>query len=789
MNVDRTPSSNAGQPEGAPPAHLPVPERSFAIPEETEQEIRVFEAETQRFMSGDLAPERYRSFRLGHGIYGQRQPGVQMVRVKIPGGQLDGRQIRRLAAIAETYGHGIAHVTTRQDVQFHYVPMERVGTVMRELAEVGLTTREACGNSVRNVTACPLSGHLADEAFDVHPYARALSGYLLRNAFCQQLARKFKIAFSSCPEDCAATGIHDIGAAGVVVERGGRSRYGFRIVAGGGLGASPMAAAVVEEFVPVERLLPVSRAILEVFSAHGNRKSKGRARLKFVVHKLGAERFRELVREAEAKLTPEQLQEADLLRWVPEASLALVVGHLAGVPSLVEIRTAQALAAVRPAVWAALAAVSSPESTRRIGAGPGKGLPTTCNGGASEAAFLQWQTGSVRPHRNPSHVIVTVLLPLGDASAPALRALGHLVTRFGEDRARAGQNQDVVLPTVRREDLRPLWDGLAAAGLAEPGAGSALDVTACPGADTCAIGITSSKGLARAVRNELASFAEVAGIDPLRGASIRMSGCPNSCGWHHVASVGLHGVVQTIGGRQIPSYQLHLGGRIAPGEARFGVLSEKVPAKHAPGVIRALFAEWLKERETGEPLEEFLARIPRERVRELIAVERHDAANDLAVDWGQTEAFSTTEIGTGECAGSGVDPTVDPFGGVEAELAQARIFLDAAQGADALATLNRSQYSLARVLLERLGVSPESDEETTGELRARVIDRGFAGEEWNALHDELEGLLRTRTPAGARLEEAHAAVRGVLEAWRGLPARLEALRQNGHNGHGGEVPA
>src|SRR3989454_6438465 len=320
-----------------------LPER-IALPPEAEREIENFEAETARFLAGELSPERYRAFRLAQGIYGQRQPGVQMVRVKIPSGALSGRQLHRLADISERYSTGVCHLTTRQDMQFHFVQLADVPQVMRLLAEAGLTTREACGNSVRNVTACPLTGFIAEELFDVQPYAIAAFAFLVRNPFCQQLARKFKIAFSSCPEDCAATAIHDIGAVGRVIAPGsgpaGReeTRYGFKVLVGGGLGSTPFTAQVLSEFVPVGDLLPTIKAILKVFSDLGNRKNKMKARIKFVVHRLGIEDFRSRVAAALAELTEAERQEAAVPLYVPERFARLGEGYLAGGPSPGEVR-------------------------------------------------------------------------------------------------------------------------------------------------------------------------------------------------------------------------------------------------------------------------------------------------------------------------------------------------------------------------------------------------------------------------------------------------------------------
>jgi sulfite reductase (ferredoxin) len=671
-----------------------------------------------------------------------------MVRVKIPGGVLTGRQIDRLADLAEAFSNGRAHLTTRQDVQFHFVPMEQVPRMMRLLAEVGLTTREACGHSVRNVTACPLAGFLAEEVFDVLPYALAASRYLIRSPFCQQLARKFKIAFSGCPEDCAATSIHDIGAAARLVEEGGRPRRGFRVVVGGGLGPTPFVAQPLREFVPVEDLLPTLRGILEVFADHGNRKNKTRARLKFVVHRVGIEALRRLVDEAVAGLAPEERAEADLGAYVADSegtrcSAGVVDGG--DVPS--------------PPVPAAIPAESFE------GAG---------------AAFRSWRAACVRAHKDPARAIVTVVVPLGDLEAPRLRTLARLVAAYGSDHARVAPQQNLVLPEVLREDLPALHAELAATGLAEPTAGTALDVTACPGADTCALGITSSKGLARALREELSEVARREGLDVLRGVGIKVSGCPNACGRHHVAGIGLHGAAKKVNGRMVPAYQIHLGGREAGGGARIGDALEKVPARRAPGAVAALVRLVRSEAAPGEEFADAAARIPRERVRSALApflVSAGDGA-DLTQDWGREEPFSLEELGTGECAGAGTDAGADPLDPYVVEVGQAGRFMERGLWADALANLNRSQYTLARVVLAALGKAPESDYETTCELRAHVIDRGLMGEAWDAFHARTADLLGTRRPDPAGVRDLHARCGDLAAEARAARAALARRRES-----------
>ncbi|MBI4161462.1 MAG: nitrite/sulfite reductase [Acidobacteria bacterium] len=720
---------------------------SLLLPE-TARELDNFEAEMNRYLRGELSPERWRGFRLAHGIYGQRQPDVQMIRVKIPSGALTGRQLRRLADLSKEFSTGVCHLTTRQDVQFHFVRLSDVPTVMRRLAAVGLTTREACGNSVRNVTACPLTGFIAEELFDVQPYSLATYAYLVRNPFCQQMSRKFKIAFSSCPEDCAATAIHDIGLLGRVLEEDGRSRYGFRVLVGGGLGSTPFTAQLLDDFVPLEDLLPTLKAILEVFTDHGNRRSKMKARLKFVVHKMGIETFRGAVAAAKRDLAPSEREEASLRRYVPLRFDPIVTGHLEGRPALAEIRSAQTRSAA---------------------------TAFTPSGSDGDEDFERWLSCSVRPHQDPERAVVTILFPLGDMEAGRLRTLSRIVTAFGEDHARVARDQNLVLPSALRSDLRALYDALLSAGAAEVGVGTALDVTACPGADTCGLGITSSKGLTRVLRETLAPLASNGGLEDLRGITIKISGCPNSCGQHHIANIGFHGVVKTVAGRQVPAYQLHLGGRIGCGEARIGKALDKIPARNIPGVVSALLTLYRDARGAGESFADFVARLPGEKLSATLKsfVEALPPEEDLTVDWGQEEPFSTDDMGKGECAGAGTDVAVGPFDNYRGEILQASLFMDRGQWVDAVANLNRSQYTLARILLESLGKHPDSDYETTCEIRAQIIDRGHSSERWNDFHREIGFLLRTRRPDPDAVRRAHRLSLDLLEESKGTLAILE----------------
>jgi nitrite/sulfite reductase ferredoxin-like protein len=383
--------------------------------------------------------------------------------------------------------------------------------------------------------------------------------------------------------------------------------------------------------------------------------------------------------------------------------------------------------------------------------------------------------------------VVTVMVPLGDLESSMLRALAGLVAAYGHDQARVAIDQNLVLPDVAREDLPALHRGLARLGLAEAGAGTALDVTSCPGADTCNLGITSSKGVSRAIRSSLAGAAAGGGLDLLRGVTIKVSGCPNACGQHHVAGIGLHGVVKKIGARPAPAYQLHLGGRGGAPEARIGRVSMKLAAKRVPGAVSALLDLYRRRRRDGESFDSFVVRVPVEELNAALAPfdNAGDGGEESFYDWDRTEPYTTAEMGPGECAGAGNDPVEGPLDDYEAELAQTSRFMRRGRWADAAANLNRAQYTLARALLKALGRQPESDYETVCELRARVIDRGHASESWNLLHRDIEDLLRARRPAPIAVRAACRRAHELLAESRATLARLAAQRASAT---GAEVP-
>jgi sulfite reductase beta subunit-like hemoprotein len=531
------------------------------------------------------------------GIYGQRQPGYQMVRVKIPYGGLRPEQIHRLADIVTRHSIGIGHVTTRQDLQFHYVRLEKVREILEALADVGLTTREACGNTVRNVTACHLAGIVHDEIFDVTYAAAAVSRHFLRHPLAQSLPRKFKIAFDGCPRGtCAGLGFHDIG--GVAEIRDGRR--GFRLWVGGGLGNTPKPARLIEDWTPEEELIRTCQAIVEVFNRDGERKNRNRARIKFLVEKLGWDEFARRVFEARARLP------AGFAREALEQAKRDTVEEPPDTLS-----------------W------PSPEP--------------------SDPVYAAWRRENVIAQKQAGFSAVQVLLPIGDVRAAQLHAVAKAAAVYGDGRVRATRWQNLLLRWVRTGNLPALWGKLREAGLAEAGAQRLGDITSCPGADTCNLGITSSRGLARALRNLLLETPEA--FAAARDLQVKISGCPNSCGQHSIADVGFFGNAKKLGDRDVPTYQVLVGGGAAPGDG-FGLPLVKVPAKRAPDLFRRLVETYVAERAPDERFPAYVRRVGIDRLRDAVKEFEAPDAGDPAifVDWAQSVEFRAPRAMRGECA-------------------------------------------------------------------------------------------------------------------------------------------
>ena len=657
------------------------------IPAHIAEEIETFEAEAQRILAGDLSNDIFKPFRLQYGIYGQRQSGVQMVRIKIPFGGLTANQLRQVAELADRFATGVGHVTTRQDIQLHFVELKHVPEMMRLLAAVGLTTREACANTVRNVTACHLAGVCQGEVFDVTPYAKTVALHLLRNPLNQSLPRKFKIALSGCRQDCALTPIHDIG---LLAAKRADGAIGFRMVVGGGLGSTPRIAQLLREFTPMDELLPTIEAVIKVFDTLGNRKNRNKARMKFVIEKLGFDEFKR--------------------RW--EAAYA-AMGY--AVPTHEPIKLLE-YADEPPLIMPAKASVHF------NGNGHGNGAASR-NGDGSP--FEAWKRTNVVQQRQAGFAAAAIKLPMGDLTGDQMWTVADLAERYSNGNIRTTINQNMIIRWISEGRLEDFYDELVAHSLGDPGAELVEDIIACPGTDTCGLGITSSKGMARALA-EVFPAGQVP--EDLRDVSVKISGCHNSCAQHHIATIGLHGVGKRLGEHTAPHYELHLGGHV-DGQPKIGQLTVKLPAKSVPAAIRHLVDVYRRDRKTGETLQTFITRVGKAALKdELIPytiVPPYDQDSTYYYDWEGEAEFVLEDLGPGECAGGALEMIDDRMLEADQELYQSKLLVEKHQYALSVNKSYRAVLAAAKALLVTEGIDPATDAETFQEFDLRLASKGI----------------------------------------------------------------
>jgi sulfite reductase (ferredoxin) len=583
------------------------------ISAEQAHDIAKFEDQLERYLSGDLSEEVFRVFRLNNGIYGQRQGGHnQMVRVKVPYGSIEPDQLEMIAHLVDEYSRGWGHITTRQNIQMHYVQLEKVPEVMKLLASVGLTTREACGDTVRNVMGCHLAGACPFEVFDISPWAEAAFRHFVRNPIAQRLPRKFKINFSGCTTDCGQAMFNDVGviAASRPTDDGG-VEHGFRIYIAGGLGANPHPALALEDFTAKEDLLPTIESILRVFDRNGNRDNKLRARMKWLVDLLGLE---ELQRQI----------------FATRQFLLASSSWPGGIPAEVQ------------KYGDAPAGVSSSVEPTPMGQGTIVTLRAT-------KPYDRWAEANVVRGAAKGTVSAYAWADLGDLTSDQLRALAAIQRELGAT-VRLTNRQNVVFRDLTESQLPTLYARLEAIGMAQPGAELARDVVACPGADTCNLAVSQSRGLARAIGELL----EEEGLADIGGVRTNISGCTNSCGQHHAYDIGFQGAERRAHGHSAPGYQMLLGGYVGQEQIQFGQRALRLPAKNAPEATLRVVRRYAGEREAAEPFHRWLERVGgakavAEGLKDLDEFPSYDEHPEFYVDYDETGPY-VAEVGQSECA-------------------------------------------------------------------------------------------------------------------------------------------
>jgi sulfite reductase (ferredoxin) len=718
-----------------------------AMPPDWAREIDEFDAQIDLNKQGKIEPRIFAETRLRRGAYGQRYdngqrndgkqirklkypsdgtwkgpdthwdaPGMQ--RIKFPWGGLTADQMEVMADLAEEYSDGIAHITTRQDFQLHFIHVEDTPNIMRRLASVGITTREACGNSVRNVTACPIAGACKTESFDVTPYSKAIFKFMLGHPDAQDFGRKFKIAFSGCAgEGCGLVNMHDMGFIAKKAVVNGKETKAFDVFVGGGLGPVPYNAKLLFENMPVEEMLPITQAVARVYGRLGEKKIRGMARIKFLVAKLGIDEFRKLVEE-ERKILPHDPR------------------------------------------WTGLIAQYLKEEEKPLR--PGGNLRAS----SYPKGFLDWKKTNAVPQPQYGYVSVYIKVPLGDLTADQLRGLARMARQYVKDTVRTTVEQNLLFRWVSEADLPAFFEELQTIGLAQGGANTISDITSCPGTDTCKLGISASRGLARELSQRLDAM--LSQMPPeVQNLKLKVSGCPNSCGQHHISDLGFYGVSRKAGAYSVPHFQLVLGGQWKNNGGSYGLAVAAVPSKRIPETVKRLTDKFVKERHKDESFQTFVARIGKVEIKNLLAdlmvIPSHDAEPSLFTDWGDVREYTIADIGKGECAGEVVTPSEFSLTASEAKVFEAQVKLDAKDLKDAVNLAFEAMIFAAEgVVRTRNREWVGKAEETVAEFRKHFFDTGefvkhvnntqFAAFLFKAHENRLESP--TYDEAHRRVEEA-----------------------------------
>jgi sulfite reductase (ferredoxin) len=632
-----------------------------------EQDIIDLEKKIRMFREGTIHEDKFRSLRLARGVYGQRQQGVQMVRIKLPYGKMTFKQWKRISDISDEYSTGNLHLTTRQDIQIHFVSLDRTPELWHELEQDKVTLREACGNTVRNITASVTAGIDPNEPFDITPYAHSLFEYLLRNPICQEMGRKIKISFSNTDEDTALAFIHDMGFLPKIKE----GKRGFKVVVGGGLGAQPRMADLAHEFLPEDQLIPFAEAVLRVFDRHGERNSRSKARMKFLLQKIGFESFMELV-EAERLAIKNKSFEINTERFE--------------VNEEVQVKT---------------------ETVSDV------------------QKFEIWKTTNTFEQKQQGKFGVYIRVPLGNISSVVSRSIIEKLNGFVGDDIRVTINQGLFLRNVPVDNLAYVFNVLESEGLAAFGANSVANITACPGTDTCNLAISDSVSITYELEKVIDQ--EFPDLVKNNDFKIKISGCMNSCGQHGMANIGFHGSsLKDVNKNVLPALQVLLGGG-ASGDG-FGRAAEKVikvPSKRGPQVLRYIFSDYQENGQEGEYFNNYFDRKGKNYFYELLKpLASLDAlVQSDFIDWGQEVAFETA-IGVGECAAVMVDLVAILFVEADEKLADAKGAFESEKWADAIYLAYSAQVNAAKAMLLDIDVNCSTQMKVISEF-TKNFDEGF----------------------------------------------------------------
>jgi sulfite reductase (ferredoxin) len=639
-----------------------------------EKDIIELEQKIRAFKEGSISEEKFRSLRLARGVYGQRQQGVQMVRIKLPYGKMTLAQWKRISDVSDEYSTGNLHLTTRQDIQIHFVSLDRTPELWAELEKDNVTLREACGNTVRNITASDTAGIDPEEPFDITPYAHAMFEYFLRKPVCQEMGRKFKIAFSNTEKDTALTFMHDLGAIPRVKTVDGKEVRGFKILIAGGLGAQPHLAITTHEFLEADLLIPYLESVLRVFDRHGERNSRHKARIKFLVQKIGIDAFNELVAAEQMALTYQRYP-IDADSFKPAALPSYTLSNNAAIKD--------------------------------------------------QLRFELWKNTNVIAQKQEGYSAVYVRVPNGNISSDVSRRLIEQLKDVIADDVRVTINQGLQFRFIKEEHLSYIYAVLEAEQLAAAGFGSVADITACPGTDTCNLGISNSTGTALALSEVIEE--EYPELLYNKDISIKISGCMNSCGQHGMASIGFHGSSLKSKGQVLPALQVLIGGGIlGSGEGRISDKVIKVPSKRGPDVVRYVLNDYKAQAEAGESFLKYSERRGDRYYYELLKplADLETLQNEDFIDWGQQEKFATA-IGVGECAGVMIDLVATLILEGEDKIVNSEECLKNKAWADGIYHAYAAQVHTAKALLLQKGVQCNTQHGILNDFEKNFTETGL----------------------------------------------------------------
>ena len=598
-----------------------------------QKDIIELEKKIQLYRDDKIDENGFRSLRLARGIYGQRQQGVQMIRIKLPFGKLNAEQLHRIADVSDEYSTGRLHITTRQDIQIHYVSLDRTPELWAELEKSDITLREACGNAVRNITASETAGIDPEEPFDVSPYADAVFKFFLRNPVCQELGRKFKISFSATEHDRALSFIHDLGFIARIKQEEGREIKGFKVMIAGGLGAQPRHAETVFEFLETDKIIPFIESTLRIFDRYGERNRRAKARLKHLILNMGLETF---------------------LKHIEEEQKALA--------------------------FQSLPIDAGKDETKEFN--DDLNIPEVDIEDAF--AFETWKQNNIIPQKEPGLYAIGIKVRLGDFYTDKARLLADLVKTYAKDELRLTIGQGILIRDVRENLLPFFFSKLSEMGFADPGYNSALDITSCPGTDTCNLGIASSTGLANVLEKTLKeSFPSYVNNQDL---SIKISGCMNACGQHSIAQIGFYGMSVKKGSLVIPAFQVLLGGgRLGDGKGRFADKIIKIPSKRGPEALKKILFDYEGKKNGKELFNSYYTRRGKDYFYQLLRplADISETKKDIFIDWGHDAAYIKA-IGVGECAGVVIDLVSTLLFESEEKIVNAGLCLEEKKWADSI---------------------------------------------------------------------------------------------------------